>query len=126
MEGTRINTSTNNLCFEQKLEEYERFLFENCHGYSLEIDPFTYFTVPLKQTASRSYVQKHMIESRHEKTCLLGFDPVRHKTFVWFEALRPSQQFFSHVGTELPLPGYYQYFLGGECILLKDTTRRPE
>ena len=46
--------------------------------------------------------------------------------FVWFEALRPSQQFFSHVGTEQPLPGYYQYFPGGKCILLKDTTRRPE
>ena len=44
--------------------------------------------------------------------------------FVWFEALRPSQQFFSHVGTEPPLPGYYQYVLGG--ILLKDATRRPE
>ena len=45
---------------------------------------------------------------------------------VWVEALRPSQQFFSHVGTEPPLPGYYQYFLGGKCFLLKDTTRRPE
>ena len=29
--------------------------------------------------------------------------------FVWVEALCPSQQFFSHVGTEPPLPGYYQY-----------------
>ena len=45
---------------------------------------------------------------------------------VWNEALRPSQQFFSHVWTEPPLPGYYQCFLGGKCILLKDTTRRPE
>ena len=33
---------------------------------------------------------------------------------------------FSHVGTEPPIPGYYQYFLGGKCILLKDTTWRPE
>ena len=33
---------------------------------------------------------------------------------VWVEALRPSQQLFSHVGTEPPLPGYYQYFLGGK------------
>ena len=32
--------------------------------------------------------------------------------FVSVEALRPNQQFFSHVGTEPPLPGYYQYFLG--------------
>ena len=46
--------------------------------------------------------------------------------FAWVVALRPSQQFFSHVGTEPPLPGYYQNFLGGKCILLKDTTRRPE
>ena len=45
---------------------------------------------------------------------------------VWVEALSPSQQFFSHVGTEPPLLGYYQYFLGGKCILLNDTTRRPE
>ena len=45
---------------------------------------------------------------------------------VWVEALHPSQQFFSHVGTKPPLPGYYQYFLGGKCILLKDTTRRPK
>ena len=45
---------------------------------------------------------------------------------VWVEALRPGQQFFSHVGTEPPLPGYYQYFLGDKCIFLKDTTRRPE
>ena len=46
--------------------------------------------------------------------------------FVWVEALRPNQQFFGHVGTEPPLPGYYQCFLGGKCILLKDSTRRPE
>ena len=46
--------------------------------------------------------------------------------FVWVEALSPSQQFFSHVRTEPLLPGYYQYFFGGKCILLKDTTRRPE
>ena len=47
-------------------------------------------------------------------------------TLDWVEALRPSQQFFSHVGTEPPHPRYYQYFLGGNCILLKDTKRRPE
>ena len=45
--------------------------------------------------------------------------------FVWVESLCPSQQFFSHVGTEPSLPGYYQYFLGGKCILLKGKTRRP-
>ena len=39
--------------------------------------------------------------------------------FVWVEVLRPSQYFFSHVGTEPLLPGYYQYFLGGKCILLR-------
>ena len=36
---------------------------------------------------------------------------------VWVEALRPSQQFFSHVGTEPLLPGYYKYFLGGVNVL---------
>ena len=46
--------------------------------------------------------------------------------FVLDESLHPSQHVFSHVGMEPPLPGYYQYFLGGKCILLKDTTRQPE
>ena len=30
--------------------------------------------------------------------------------FVSFLASRPSKQFLSHVGTEPPPPGYYQYF----------------
>ena len=30
--------------------------------------------------------------------------------FVCFDAKRPGKQFFSHVGMEPPLPGYYQYF----------------
>ena len=30
--------------------------------------------------------------------------------FFWFDALRPGKQFFSPVGTEPSLPGYYQYF----------------
>ena len=29
---------------------------------------------------------------------------------VWFEAYRPGKQFFSHVGTEPPLPGFYHFF----------------
>ena len=32
---------------------------------------------------------------------------------VWFDAKHPGKQFFSHVGMEPPLPGYYQYFFGG-------------
>ena len=39
------------------------------------------------------------------------------------DSKRSGKQFFSHVGTELPLPGYYQYFIGSKCALLKDTTR---
>ena len=31
-------------------------------------------------------------------------------------ALCPSKQFFSHVGTEPPLPGYYQYFSRSKCV----------
>ena len=53
--------------------------------------------------------------------------------FGLFDALHPGKQFFSHFGTEPPLPGYYQYFFfffggggGGKYVLLKDTTRRPE
>ena len=43
-----------------------------------------------------------------------------HMSFVClfgFEALRPSQQFFSHVGTEPPLPGYYQYLFRRQVYL---------
>ena len=46
---------------------------------------------------------------------------------VWFgivKASRPSKQLFIHVGTEPPLPGYYQYFSEVIVYLLKDTTRR--
>ena len=32
--------------------------------------------------------------------------------FVLIVVLRPGKQFFSHVETEPPIPGYYQYF---EC-----------
>ena len=31
-------------------------------------------------------------------------------------AERPSQQCFSHVGTEPPLSGYYQSFSGSKCV----------
>ena len=30
----------------------------------------------------------------------------------WFDFQPPGKQFFIHVGTEPPLPGYYQYFRG--------------
>ena len=36
--------------------------------------------------------------------------------FVCVDAEHPSQQCFSHVGTEPPLPGYNQYFSGSECV----------
>ena len=45
------------------------------------------------------------------------------KTVWLIDSQRPGKQFFSHVGTESPLPGYYQYFLGSKCALLKDTTQ---
>ena len=31
---------------------------------------------------------------------------------VWFDTYCPGKQFFSHVGMEPSLPGYYQYFWG--------------
>ena len=37
----------------------------------------------------------------------VGSPSVSYFCFVWFEAFRPSQQFFSHVGTEPTLPVYY-------------------
>ena len=36
--------------------------------------------------------------------------------FVCVEAQRPSQQFFSHVGTEPPFPVYYLCFQGVKCL----------
>ena len=32
--------------------------------------------------------------------------------FVLIFVLRPGKQFFSHIETEPPIPGYYQYFWG--------------
>ena len=49
-----------------------------------------------------------LYEPRCEFVCLFGL-----RLYV------PVNNFFSNVGTEPPLPGYYQYFWGGKCILLK-------
>ena len=38
---------------------------------------------------------------------------------LWFNV--PVNNFSSHVETEPPIPGYYQYFLGSKCLLLKET-----
>ena len=42
------------------------------------------------------------------------------------DAQQPGEHLFSHVGTEPPLPGYYQYFFfwggGGKYVLLKENT----
>ena len=37
--------------------------------------------------------------------------------YVFDDLFVLSQQFFSHVGTEPPLPGYYQYFQGVKCLV---------
>ena len=59
-----------------------------------------------------------------ERLCYLGNEiqgsdqPTRLLSFflVCVEAERSNQKIFSHVGTESPLPGYYQYFLGVKCL----------
>ena len=33
---------------------------------------------------------------------------------------RSSHKFFSHVGTEPPLPGYYQYFSESKCVFAQE------
>ena len=53
-------------------------------------------------------------------------DQVHDFSFVAFLLNVPVNKFFSRVGTKPPLSRYYQYFLGGKSILLKDTTRGPE
>ena len=44
----------------------------------------------------------------------LNFPPFFHNCFFFVLILvkRPGKQFFSHVETEPPIPGYYQYFWG--------------
>ena len=42
----------------------------------------------------------------------MGMAAILVMFLVWLDALRPGKQFFSHVGTEPPLHGYYQYFCG--------------
>ena len=42
-----------------------------------------------------------------------------------FEALRPSQQFFSHVGTEPTLPGFNQYCRELMCLAQGHNTVPP-
>ena len=52
------------------------------------------------------------------------FGTLLRKTYhISSDKRRVGKQFSIHVGTEPPLSGYYQYFLGSECALLKDTTR---
>ena len=46
----------------------------------------------------------------------LGLPPEMLCMFVCVEVQRPSQQFFSHVGSEPPLPGNYQYFRSVKCL----------
>ena len=46
--------------------------------------------------------------------------------FVSFLFNVPVNNFSVMFETEPPFPGYYQSFLGGKCILLKDTIRQPE
>ena len=40
--------------------------------------------------------------------------------FFFFFVQHPGQQFFSHVGTEPPLPGYLPVLLGSLSVLLKE------
>ena len=42
-----------------------------------------------------------------------------------FNLCCPSQHFFSHVGTEPPLSGYYHYFSGSKCVLHGGGRYRP-
>ena len=54
---------------------------------------------------------------------------VIHQSINGFGLIYAGKQFISHIGTEPPLPGYYQYFGGGgggKYVLLKDTTWLPE
>ena len=88
---------------------------KNIHGHPLTVNTHIIF-----QPSNRSASSSRLLYICLKKISTVRFD------LVWFYALCPGKQFFSHVGTEPPLPGYYQYFLGGKYALLKDTTRRPE
>ena len=45
--------------------------------------------------------------------------------FVCVEALRPSQQFFRHVGTETTLPGFNQFCRDLTCLAQGHNTMTP-
>ena len=72
---------------------------------------FSRFGVPDQIHFDAIYLQKCISCSRllqTEKTRTTPYHPQPDgmvDSFVCVEALRPSQQFFSHVGTEPPLPG---------------------
>ena len=44
--------------------------------------------------------------------------------FICVEAKRPSQEYFSHVGTEPLLPGYNQYFGVVKCLAQGHNTEK--
>ena len=56
---------------------------------------------------------------------LLFLEFTMEDMFVCFEALRPSQQFFSHVGTEPTLPGFNQYCWVLMCLAQGHNTMTP-
>ena len=49
---------------------------------------------------------------------VISIDSILLNVFVFgvFLGLMSQSTIFSHVGTEPPLPGYYQYFLGGSGV----------
>ena len=50
---------------------------------------------------------------------------IHYVCFVLILVLRPGKQFFSHVETEPPIPGYYQYFLGSKLVSLAQGNNTP-
>ena len=73
------------------------------HFFSSSTDSRTAVT---GERLGMKYLKNFLWAACPETVCLVVF-----VFFVRVEALRPSQQFFSHVGMEPPLLGYYQYLV---------------
>ena len=92
--------STHNLCFRAKIRKILDLFIRNYHFYSREILLYISWAC-LRNVCNCSSI--HFRFGFEDRVWLVGW---------LIDSERPGKQFFSHVGTEPPLPGYYQYFWG--------------
>ena len=97
------------------------------HFFTIYFPSFVCFMLYLDKISGER-LQDHWSSGSVLKTATVVYLRAKDVMFVRLFGLRlyvPVNN-FSVVPTEPPLPGYYQYFLRGKFILLKDTTWQPE